>query len=240
MAATHATFPHELPGALAARLGRPMTARERCLPVHAVVADLLPEGGLVRGRSVGCSGPAAWSLAFALVAEAVVAGSWIAAVAVPGLGVEAAGGIGVPLGRVVVVDVDGGPAVWAERVAAAADGFEVVLTVPPAGAERVARRVRQRVQSNGVVLVAVDPGGPSLGCDLDLTTREAQWHGVGQGHGHLMARRVVLDVGGRRAPRPVRRELWLPGPDGTVAAVESVEAAEAAPGTSVLPFERAG
>lgn len=240
MAATssaHAAQP--VLGDVAARLGRPVTARERCLPVPEVFASLLPDGGLVRGRSVGCSGPAAWSLAFALVAEAAAAGSWVVAVGVPGLGIEAAGGLGVPLGRLVVVDVDGGPAVWAERVAAAADGFEVVLTTPPAGAERVARRVRQRVQSNGVVLVAVDPSGPNLGCDVDLATSAARWHGIGEGHGHLMARRVALEVAGRRAPRPVRRELWLPGPDGTVIAAEHAEHAE--PGEApVVPLGRAG
>jgi hypothetical protein len=204
--------------AMAARLGRPVATRERCLPVGEAFAGLLPDAGLVRGRSVACSGPAAWSLAIALVAEAARAGSWVAAVGTPELGIEAADGLGVPLGRLVVIDVDGGPAVWAERVAAAADGFEIILTTPPIGAERVARRVRQRVQSNAVVLVAVavDRAGSSLACDVDLASSEVRWHGIGHGYGHLMARRVVVAVGGRRSPRARHAEIWLPGHDGTV------------------------
>ena len=150
--------------------------------------------------------------------------------------VVGAGDLGVPLGRVVVVGVDGGPSVWAERVAAAADGFELVVTHPPVGAERVVRRVRQRLQSNGVVLVAVDPATvPSMGCDLDLVTSRIAWHGIGQGAGHLVARRALVKVGGRRSPRPVERELLLPGPDGRVRECDGGDAA----GT-VIPLERAG
>ena len=227
---------HHVLGELATRIASPIAARERYLPVDDALAALLPEAGLVRGRALGCSGPAAWSLAFALVARAVAEGAWVAVVGVPAVGVEAAGDLGVPLGRVVVVDVDGGPSVWAERVAAAADGFELVVTHPPVGAERVVRRVRQRLQSNGVVLVAVDPATvPSMGCDLDLVTSRIAWHGIGQGAGHLVARRALVKVGGRRAPRPVERELLLPGPDGRVRECDGGDAA----GT-VIPLERAG
>ena len=229
---------HPVLGELAARIAAPIAARERHLPVDDALAPLLPEAGLVRGRALGCSGPAAWSLAFALVARAVAEGAWVAVVGVPAVGVEAAGDLGVPLGRVVVVDVDvdGGPSVWAERVAAAADGFEVIVTHPPVGAERVVRRVRQRLQSNGVVLVAVDPATvPSMGCDLDLVTSRIAWQGIGQGAGYLVARRVMVKVGGRRAPRPVERELLLPGPDGRVHECDNGDAA----GT-VIPLDRAG
>jgi hypothetical protein len=211
---------------LAARLGAPVGGgaafgrRDRAIPVVPELADLIPEGGLVRGRIAGCSGPAAWSLAFALVATAAQAGAWVAVVGAPAVGLEAAAELGVPLDRVVVVDVEGGPSVWAERVAAAADGFEIVLTAPPTGAERVARRVRQRLQSNGVVLVAADLSSPSVACDLDLATADVEWLGIGQGWGRLMARRVDVVVAGRRMPRPVRRSLLLPGPDGRVALAE--------------------
>jgi hypothetical protein len=236
---------------LAERLGAPagggaaLGRRDRTLPVAAELADLLPEGGLVRGRIAGCSGPAAWSLAFALVAHASQAGAWVVVVGAPAAGFEAAAELGVPLERLVVVDVEGGPSVWAERVAAAADGFEIVLTAAPAGAERVARRVRQRLQSNGVVLVAVDPSSPSVACDLDLATADVEWLGIGQGWGRLMARRVGVTVAGRRMPRPVRRSLLLPGPDGRVALAERVDRApdaddgDGGAGT-VIALDRAG
>jgi hypothetical protein len=242
----------DLAAELAARIAAsPTSARDRTLPVDPVLGALLPDAGLVRGRTLGCAGPAAWTLACCLVAEAVRAGSWLAVIGAPDLGIEAAAELGVPLERMVVIDVDGSPAVWAERVAAAADGFEVILTGAPTGAERVARRVRQRVQSNGSVLVAADVATPTVGCDLDLVTTEPAWAGIGQGHGRLVARRVRVRVAGRRAPRPVERELLLPDPDGRPRLLrpagdpargnpDAVAAADAAVVAFRPPVDRAG
>jgi len=133
------------------------------------------------------------------------------------LGVEATAEFGIPLSRLVVVDVTGGPSVWAERVAAAADGFDIVLTCPPAGAERVVRQVRTRLQARGVVLIAVGPTSAGVSCDLEFTTTSVEWGGLGQGNGHLIARRVTVRAGGRRMQRPVELDLWLPAPGGGVA-----------------------
>ena len=123
-------------------------ARDRCLPVDEVFAPLMPDAGLQRGRVIGCSGVAAWSLALGVISRAVCTGSWVAFVGTPMVGLEAASELGVALERVVLVAVDGSSSVWAERVAAAADGFELIVTCPPVGAERVARRVRQRLQAH--------------------------------------------------------------------------------------------
>lgn len=184
---------------------------------------MLPDAGLVRGRVVGCAGPAAVSMALALAARATTTGSWLAAIGVPVLGVEAVAEFGVPLERLVVVETDGRPGAWAERVGAAADGFDLVLTRPPTGAERVLRKVRQRLQAHGVVLLAVGPSTPGLACDIEFTTTAVEWAGLGSGHGSLAARRAHVRVGGRRMPRPVERELWLPGRCGGVHAVDQGE-----------------
>ncbi len=181
---------------------------------------MLPDAGLVRGRVVGCTGPAAMSLALALAARATVTGSWLAVVGVPMLGVEAVAELGVPLSRLVAIDSDGRPATWAERVGAAADGFDLILTRPPAGADRVVRKVRQRLQARGVVLIAVGPSSPGIACDVEFSTTATAWEGVGRGHGSLMGRRATVRVGGRRVPRPVERELWLPGPTGGAAVAD--------------------
>ena len=181
---------------------------------------MLPDAGLRRGHVVGCSGVAAWSLALGLISRAVGTGSWVAFVGAPMVGLEAADELGVALARVVLVDVDGSPSVWAERVAAAADGFELIVTCPPAGAERVARRVRQRLQARGVVLLAVGSSTPGLACDYELSTTSVAWAGIGQGAGHLMARRVVVEVSGRRVPLRRERELLLPCPNGRMRAIE--------------------
>jgi hypothetical protein len=195
-------------------------ARDRCLPVDEVFASLLPDAGLQRGRVVGCSGVAAWSLALGVISRAVGTGSWAAFVGTPAIGLEAASELGVALARVVLVDVDGSPSVWAERVAAAADGFELIVTCPPVGAERVARRVRQRLQARGVVLFAVSPSTPSLACDVELASTAVTWAGIGQGSGYLMARRVTVAVTGRRVPRRRECELLLPCPNGRIRVLE--------------------
>jgi hypothetical protein len=189
-------------------------ARDRCLPVHDVLASMLPDAGLPRGRVIGCGGPAGWSLALALAASAVEAGAWLAVVGAPTIGLEAAGELGIALERVVLIDADHGkPSVWAERVAAAADGFELIVTAPPVGAERVVRRVRQRMQARGVVLLTVTQ---HVACDLEFATSEVMWKGIGDGNGRLVARRVVVELTGRRIPRPVRHTLLLPGPSGAI------------------------
>jgi hypothetical protein len=199
-------------------------ARDRCFPVDEAVSAMLPDDGLVRGRVVGCTGPAAMSLSLSLAARATATGSWLAVVGVPMLGVEAVAEFGVPLSRLVSIRADGRPAEWAERVGAAADGFDLILTRPPAGAERVVRKVRQRMQARGAVLFAVGPTSPGISCDVEFTTSSVEWVGVGRGHGALMGRRAVVRAGGRRVPRPVERELWLPGPDGGIATVETSDA----------------
>ena len=187
---------------------------------------MLPDAGLVRGRVVGCSGPAAMSLALALTARATTTGSWLAVVGVPMLGVEAVAELGVPLERLVAVESPGRAATWAERVAAAADGFDLVLTRPPSGADRVVRKVKQRLQARGVVMLAVGSSSPGVSCDVECTTTAVEWAGLGHGHGSLMGRRATVRVGGRRVPRPVERELWLPGPTGAVAVVDTHTDAE--------------
>lgn len=220
---------------LAAAVAPTTLARQRTLPVADPLLPLLPDG-LIRGRSVSCRGIAATSLALALAVEATVAGAWLAVVDVPWLGVEAVAELGIPLERLVRVDLSeaaapgtsGGTGTsgtgsragsWADLVAAVLDGFEVVVTrVPHRINAGTLRRVQARVQAREAVLLAV--GGPGeLVADVSLEASGAVWEGVEDGWGHLRRRRVTVAASGRRIPRPRRAELWLPGPDGAVAAV---------------------
>ena len=213
-------------------LAAAVPARDRTIPVDEPLGSWLPDGGLQRGRIVGCDGPAAVSVACALVAGAARAGSWVLLLGASMIGLEALDELGVPLRRVVSVEAGVGPAGWAERLAAAVDGFELILTMPPRGAERVERKVRQRLQARGAVLVSI--GGPSgtsaVGCDITISTAAPRWVGIGSGHGRLAARSVDVVVGGRRVPRPVRRTLWLPASDGSMRGSASVTDAGAAAG----------
>ena len=147
---------------------------------------------------------------------------------VPWLGVEAAAELGVPLERLVRIDpAEPDDAVaWADLVAAVLDGFELVVTrVPRRVNAGVLRRVQSRVQAREGVLLAVGDPGP-LGVDVAMEASTPVWEGVEHGAGHLRGRRVTVVASGRRIPRPRRADLWLPGPDGVVAAAEPSTAAE--------------
>lgn len=209
---------------LAAAVAPTTLARQRTLPVAAPLQPLLPEGALARGRTVACGGVAATSLAVAVAAEAAIAGAWLAVVDVPWLGVEAVAELGVPLQRLVRVDpgqtAGSFGAAWADLVVAVLDGFELVVTrVPRRMNQGMLRRVLARVQVREAVLIAVGDPGP-LVADVAMEASAAVWEGVAGGWGHLRGRRVTVAATGRRVPRRRHAELWLPGPDGAVAAVE--------------------
>ena len=185
---------------LTERVAPVVLARERTMPVGDELAGLFAEGGLVRGRTIACQGPAATSTALALVAAAVTAGSWMAVVDLPTIGLDAASELGVPLERIVAIGTDGDPARWIDVVAAAADGFDVLLVrvpseLPTAAVRKLAVRLRQR---DVVTVVLGDPG--AMACDGVLHTDAPQWSGLGDGHGHLRERRVVVEASGRRLP----------------------------------------
>jgi hypothetical protein len=205
---------------LAAAVAPTTLARQRTLPVAGPLIPLLPDGALPRGRAVSCRGIAATSLAVALAAEAAVAGSWLAVVDVPWLGVEAVAELGVPLERLVRVD-PGADASWVDLVAAVLDGFELVITrMPQRLNAAVVRRVQARVQAREAVLITVGDPGPLL-ADITMAASSPVWEGVEHGWGRLRGRRVAVSATGRRVPRPRRADLWLPGPDGTVATATS-------------------
>jgi hypothetical protein len=197
---------------------RPVTlTREQLLPVLPALESLLPGGALRRGTTVAVQGVAgATSLALALAAEASATGSWVAAVGLPSLGLVAAAEMGMALERLVLVAAPDA-ATWATVVAALVDGFDVLL-VRSTGRMNAndSRRLIARARERGAVLVQVG-GGWAEGADVRLDVASAEWQGLGEGHGHLRARRVTVQSGGRRdASRPRRVDLWLPAGGGGV------------------------
>lgn len=195
--------------ALAERVAPLALATDRTLPVAEAFVELFAERGLVRGRTIACSGAAATSLALALAAPAVAAGSWLATIDVPTIGLDAASEFGIALERVVAVRADA--ARWPDVVAAAADGFDLLIArvpadVSPSAMRKVATRLRQR---DVVMLVLGDPG--ALSCDGVLDAGDAEWVGLGDGHGHLRHRRLVVEASGRRLHGRRRCRLALPG-----------------------------
>ena len=205
---------------------RPTTlAGDQRLPVLPALEPLVPGAGLRRGSTMSVDGPAATSLALALASAASQDGAWVAAVGFPSLGLLAAAELGVALERFVLVaspDTAPGPdnetATWAAAVAALVDAFEVVLVQATDPVRtRDARRLAARTRERDGVLVQVGSRPWPEGADVTFEVTDAEWDGLGEGYGHLRARRVTVVGGGRReASRPRRAQLWLPSADGAV------------------------
>jgi len=192
---------------------------DRTLRVPEPIAELLGRPGLARGQIVACTGTAGTSLAFALVTCAVAEGAWLAVVDVPWVGLDAVADLGIPLERIVRVETRSSSAIgrrWAEVVAAAVDGFELIVTrLPPAATGSAVRKLRARLQRHGSVLVAI---GRHEACspDLVLDGSPLTWDQAAAGAGHLTGRRVLVEASGRRLPLPRRADLLLPGPTGGI------------------------
>jgi len=210
-------------------------AGERLLPVVPALQPLLPGRGLRRGSTVTVSR----SAALALVAEASAAGSWVAAVGLPDLGMVAAAEVGIDLERLALVPAPGARA-WPTVVAALLDAVDVVLVRSPPGLPAgQARRLAARARERGAVLVPL--GAWSVAPDLWLVVAASTWQGLGQGHGRLEARRVEVVVGGRGSAALERRaSLWLPGPDGTIALAPAGPGLVAGPRPGVAGPARVG
>jgi hypothetical protein len=205
-------------------------AHELVVPVLPALAGLVsgaaPGAGLARGSVVHVDGVAAPSLALALVAGPSAAGSWTAVVGCPDLGLVAAAEAGVALDRLALV-AEPAPGEWAAVVAALVGAVDVVVVSPT---HRVAagdaRRLAARARERGTILVQLTSS--PVEADLHLTGVEARWQGLGRGHGHLRARRLVVEAGGRRRAARVRRvELWLPDAEGAVTVAAAAPASYA-------------
>lgn len=226
----------------------PLTgARERTLPVLASLRDLFGGGDLRRGWVIASGGEGATSLALAVAAGPSAAGSWIAVVEDPGLGLAAAAEAGVVLERLLMVDAPE-PRAALEAVAALVGAVDIVLLgsevrLGAADHRRLAARLRERgsvlirlaegrrhgmgVWTDGARSSSGRVGGPH-GADVRLQVVASRWCGLEDGWGLLRSRRVSVQVQGRGAAGRLRTvELLLPGPDGSPVLLESAVAKDA-------------
>lgn len=201
---------------LRTRLGTP-TVRAP-LPVVAPLAPLFGEAGLVRGRTVACTGDAALSTALALSAAATRAGSWLAVVGVPNLGIAAAIEAGVAVERIVLAQPPRASREWVATVAALVEGFEVLIVATPTSLSASdARRLQTRVMARQAVLIVVDlPALSSVGeasvfaSDIDVHANTVSWSGIERGAAHITQRTVQVRVNGRRCSSPREQTITLP------------------------------
>jgi len=187
------------------------------LPVSPDLRAMFPEGGLVRGRTVLCGGDAAVALALRIVSQPTQAGSWLGVVGVHNIGVQAASEQGVALQRVVFVQPATSRAEWVSTVAAAADGFDVLMLEVPHGITVAdARRVQTRIQSrrNALVLIGATQKLALQSVfqpDVVIDTTTTQWNGIERGSGHVQSREVCVTVSGRRVPKARQYSLRFVG-----------------------------
>lgn len=208
-----------------AGLARPVSmAGEQSLPVLKALESLFPHGGLQRGFSVTVQGgPGTNALALALMAGASKAGSWVAAVGMPSLGIASAAEMGVVLERLVLVATPASGR-WPKVVASLIDSFDLVLVNWPGASFEMVRRLGLKTRDRRAVLISVASAGRGRpwqeAADVRLTVRSSRWEGLGSGHGRLTARRLEVEASGRRAPVPRSATLWLPDRSGRVTAHE--------------------
>jgi hypothetical protein len=166
------------------------------------------------------------SLAVTLMAGPSADGAWCGVVGTAELGLEAAAAAGVELRRTILVP-DPGEA-WLEVTAALIDVLGVVVLRAPAHvAPKDVSRISARLRQRGGVLIAYGDWPRS---EARLSMRDVEWVGLGQGHGHLQARRATIEVQRGTAPAR-RRRLWMPDAAQVIRHAEDV----AAPVPSEVP-----
>jgi hypothetical protein len=183
------------------------------LPVAKALQPIIPDGVLVRGRTVLCSGDAAMSTALLMASAPTQAGSWLAVVGVSDFGLVSACEQGVALQRTVLVTPTSNKKDWTSTVAAVADGFDVVmLEVPREVSESDARRIQTRIQARRNVLVLVETSRHAtrrsvFQPDVVLHTMTTKWDGIEHGAGYVQGRLIDVTVSGRRIPRATQHVL---------------------------------
>lgn len=204
------------------------------LPVPAGIAELLPQGGLVRGTVVSVSGAA--SLLVGLVASVTASGGHVAVVGKPQLGVLAAYEMGAQLERLAFVPDPGPDPV--EVAAVLLDGMDLVIlglagaSVPPSRARAVVARAR----SKGSTLVVTDGHWDGVEVRLEAQVNGYGGFGCGRalGRGRLESLSLAVRARGRSfQPRTTRLDIcsaagrveWKPALE--VSAAQVVAAAQA-------------
>ena len=183
------------------------------LSVAKALQPIIPDGVLMLGRTVLCSGDAAMSMALLVVSAATQDGSWLAVVGVSDFGLMSACEQGVALQRTVLVTPTDNKKDWISTVAAVADGFDVMmLEVPRDVSESDARRIQTRIQARRNVLVLVETSRHTtprsvFQPDVVLHTATTKWDGIECGAGYVQSRHIDVTVSGRRVPRAMQHVL---------------------------------
>jgi hypothetical protein len=172
----------------------------RTLPVATGLEALVGEG-LRCGHVIAVGGST--SLMLALAAEASKAGSWVAAVGMPTVGVVAAARRGLELSRLALIPHPGAQA--AQVTGQCVDGMDVVLlgaALALSDADR--RRLASRAKERGSLVIA---SGQWPRAQTTLVVEQSSWAGLGAGDGRLRSRELTVAVHEKGGVRRVRLVL---------------------------------
>ena len=206
------------------------------LPLDPAFASLLPEEGLLTGAAyMITSSP---SLVLALLSAASQKGLWCAVVGMPTLGIEAAAGFGIDLGRLILVPDPGER--WLAVTSALSEVVPLIVVHPGTRMRDAdASRLNARLRDRGCTLLVTESSATGIWPQSEGTIRihDPHWHGLGAGWGLLSDCTVTVTAQTRRAPMPSSVQVRLPGSQGTIEAlaVESL-AVEALADLSPLPL----
>ncbi|NBO56143.1 MAG: hypothetical protein EBU84_16485 [Actinobacteria bacterium] len=179
------------------------TLTERLIRLPEEVAEVFPELGVARGRTISCFGGSAVSLGLRLLASACHTGGWCAIVSsTRSINPAAAREAGVALERTLWItaeDLGSATALCLESCAAVLVHGEVVL--------RDARRLQARANTCSSTLILLNSDYTQA--DIVFETTNERWEGLLSGYGHLIHRDLELHVRVRHAAPMSPKRLRL-------------------------------
>jgi len=188
------------------------------MPVHASLGELFPQG-IRRGATVSVTST---SLMLLLLAASTQAGSWVAIMGQPHIGVVAARELGVRLERCAFVPYYSAHSA-AKVIAALIDAVDFVVLHGVEGVQGGdARRLIARARERKCTLVLNRTTFPGV-TPLTLTVTSLSWRMAANGAGRLQGRWMEVTASGRGPmARPLRSSVWLGDAENTAIPARSV------------------
>ncbi len=184
------------------------------LPVPPGLDGVLPSG-LRRGSTIAVTGSV--SVLLALLGAPSRQGAWSAMLGMPAVSAEAAAEAGIDLRRLAIINPPTGgdwtAASWTTAVGALLDAVDVVVARPGVTpiTDGAARRLAARARTRDAVLILFGQQATTWpAVQTRLSARHGRWSGIGDGHGRITGRQLIVSVTGKATSgRPRETELWL-------------------------------
>jgi hypothetical protein len=183
--------------------GTTRTVADQVIAVPGPIGDLLPGGGMPRGRVIGCPRGALVCALLAATTNAGLHAAVLGGLRASRINMGAAAEMGADIGRIALVDA-GDRAT--EVVGVLADGIPVIVLDDPSVRlqPRQEEALRGRLRDKGAVLITTNEFGVRQPY-LDIEVTHIADHGLGQGRGRVQG--FDLNVRVSRQGRLFRRGI---------------------------------